>query len=90
MADFEKRVGRQPTDLMDEEWALIIPFLPTLAARGRKPATDPRDVLVALRYGLQGSATGAGAGAAQPALEPRLRARPDGVSVPVPRAEHCR
>jgi len=50
MADFEKRVRRYPTDLTDEEWALIVPFLPPAAARGRKPATDRRDVLDALRY----------------------------------------
>jgi transposase len=50
MADFEKRARRYPTDLTDEEWALILPFLPLVAARGRKTATDLRDVLDALRY----------------------------------------
>ncbi|MBT9160537.1 MAG: hypothetical protein DDT26_01824 [Dehalococcoidia bacterium] len=50
MADFEKRARRYPTDLTDEEWVLILPFLPPVASRGRKPATDLRDVLDALWY----------------------------------------
>jgi putative transposase len=50
MADFGKCARRYPTDLTNEEWALIAPFLPPAAARGRKPETDRRDVLDALRY----------------------------------------
>ena len=50
MAGFEKRLKRYPTDLTDEEWLFIQPFLPSAAKRGRKPATDLRDVLDALRY----------------------------------------
>lgn len=50
MAGFEKRSKRYPTDLTDEEWLFIQPFLPPVARRGRKPETDLRDVLDALRY----------------------------------------
>jgi transposase len=50
MVGFEKRPKRYPTDLMDEEWLFIQPFLPPVAKRGRKLATDLRDVLDALRY----------------------------------------
>ncbi len=50
MAGFEKRSKRYPTDLTDEEWLFIQPLLPPVAKRGRRPATDLRDVLDALRY----------------------------------------
>jgi transposase len=50
MAGFEQRSKRYPTDLTDEEWRFIEPFLPAEARRGRKPTTDLRDVLDALRY----------------------------------------
>ena len=50
MAKFEKRSKRYPTDLTDEEWLFIQPFLPSTASRGRKPQTNLRDVLDALRY----------------------------------------
>ena len=50
MADLERRSKRYPTDLTDEEWALVLPFLPAPQGRGRKPATDLREVLNALRY----------------------------------------
>lgn len=50
MAEFEKRFKRYPTDLTDEEWLFIQPFQPPVPKRGRKPTTDLRDVLGALRY----------------------------------------
>lgn len=50
MAKFEKRAKRYPTDLTDEEWRFIEPFLPPMPKRGRKPTTDLRAVLDALRY----------------------------------------
>lgn len=50
MAGFEKCARRYPTDLTDEEWALIEPFLPGAPDRGRKVTTNLRDVLDALRY----------------------------------------
>lgn len=50
MADLEKRTKRYPTDLTDEEWAIVRLFLPPAPKRGRKPATDLREVLNALRY----------------------------------------
>lgn len=50
MARIARKTKRYPTDLTDEEWALIQPFLPKAARRGRKPRTDLREVLNALRY----------------------------------------
>ncbi|WP_162234244.1 transposase [Novosphingobium sp. Leaf2] len=50
MAGFEKRSKCCPSDLTDEEWLFIQPFLPRLAKRGRKLARYLRDVLDALRY----------------------------------------
>ena len=50
MAGFERRAKRYPTDLTDEEWQFIQPFLPPVSKRGRKPKTDLREVLDALRY----------------------------------------
>jgi transposase len=50
MAGFEQRAKRYPTDLTDEEWRFIAPFLPPVPRRGRKPTTDLREVLDALRY----------------------------------------
>ena len=43
MAEREKRAKRYPTDLTDAEWEII-------RKRGRKPTTDLREVLNALRY----------------------------------------
>ena len=50
MAKIEKKTKRYPTDLTDEEWAIIEPFLPVAAKRGRHVETDLREVLNALRY----------------------------------------
>ena len=50
MADIAKKTKRYPTDLTDEEWERIGPFLPKPAKRGRKPTTDLREVLNAIRY----------------------------------------
>src|ERR1700680_2157890 len=50
MADIEKKTKRYPTDLTDEEWDRITPFLPKPAKRGRKPNVDLREVLNAIRY----------------------------------------
>ena len=50
MAGLEKRPKRYPTDLTDEGWEIIDPFLPPPPKRGRRPPTDLREVLSALRY----------------------------------------
>jgi len=50
MADLEKRAKRYPSDLTDEEWSIVRPLLPTPPKRGRRPTTDLREVLNALRY----------------------------------------
>ncbi|MFG1329600.1 IS5 family transposase [Xanthobacter autotrophicus] len=50
MAGFERRAKRYPTDLTEEEWRFIQPFLPPVPKLGRKPKTDLREVLDALRY----------------------------------------
>ena len=50
MAAIEKKTKRYPTDLTDEEWWRIQPFLPSPSRRGRKPSVDLREVLNAIRY----------------------------------------
>jgi putative transposase len=50
MAAIEKKTKRYPTDLTDEEWERVEPFLPLPAGRGRKPSVDAREVLNAIRY----------------------------------------
>ena len=50
MAELEKRTKRYPTDLTDEGWEIIDPFLPPPPQRGRRPMTDLREALSALRY----------------------------------------
>src|ERR1700720_3269801 len=54
MAEIEKKTKRYPTDLTDEEWARIEPFLPGAAKSGRPARTDLREVLNAIRYGPLG------------------------------------
>ncbi len=50
MARIEKKTKRYPTDLTDEEWERIVPFLPKPARQGRKPGVDMREVLNAISY----------------------------------------
>ena len=50
MAEIEKKTKRYPTDLTDEEWAQVQPFLPGAAKQGRPVETDLREVLNAIRY----------------------------------------
>ncbi len=50
MAKIAKKTKRYPTDLTDEEWTLIQPFLPHTAKNGRPVSTDLREVLNAIRY----------------------------------------
>ena len=48
--NFERKTKRYLTDLTDEEWARIEPFLPGAAKSGRRARTDLREVLNAIRY----------------------------------------
>jgi putative transposase len=50
MAEIARKSKRYPTDLTDEEWRRIEPLLPKVPRRGRKPKTDLREVLNAIRY----------------------------------------
>ena len=50
MAERERKSKRYLTDLTDAEWEIVHPFLPSPPKRGRKPTTDLREVLNALRY----------------------------------------
>ena len=50
MAKIEKKTTRYPSDLADEEWAAVAPFLPGVGATGRLRQTDLREVLNAIRY----------------------------------------
>ena len=44
------RVGRYPSDVTDEEWAIIGPMIPPARTGGRKRQTDVREVFNAIRY----------------------------------------
>ena len=50
MAEIARKTKRYPTDLTDAEWDQIKPLLPKAARRGRKPKTDMREVMNAIRY----------------------------------------
>src|SRR5277367_3847464 len=50
MAKIEKKTKRYPSDLTDEEWARIEPFLPGASKAGRPIEVDLREVLNAIRY----------------------------------------
>src|SRR5580700_7074498 len=50
MATIEKKTKRYPSDLTDEEWARIEPFLPRASKSGRPVEVDLREVLNAIRY----------------------------------------
>jgi putative transposase len=50
MAEIARKTKRYPTDLTDEEWQRIEPLLPGVPRRGRKPKSDLREVLNAIRY----------------------------------------
>jgi putative transposase len=44
------RGGRYPSDVADEEWAIIEPMIPPARTGGRKRQTDVREVFNAIRY----------------------------------------
>jgi transposase len=48
----DRRGLRYPSDLTDEEWALIGPFIPPAKRGGRKRTVDVREVLNAIFYVL--------------------------------------
>ena len=50
MAEIERKTKRYPTDLTNEEWATVEPFLPPPAKTGRQREVDLREVLNAIRY----------------------------------------
>ena len=50
MAEIEKKTKRYPTDLTEEEWVRIAPFLPGAAKTGRPVEVELREVLNAIRY----------------------------------------
>ena len=44
------RRSRYPSDVSDEEWAIIAPMIPPPRAGGRHRETDMREVFNAIRY----------------------------------------
>jgi putative transposase len=50
MAKIEKKTKRYPSDLTDEEWFAVEPFLPQAGPTGSPRRTDLREILNALRY----------------------------------------
>jgi transposase len=49
---YERKTIRYPSDLTDEEWALVEPHLPPPTKGRRHPALDRREVLNAILYVL--------------------------------------
>jgi transposase len=49
---YERKNCRYPSDLTDEEWALIQPHMPPVRQKSRKPPPDQRDVMNACLYVL--------------------------------------
>lgn len=45
-----KKLTRYPSDLTDEEWALIEPLMPQAYRTGRRREVDLREVVNAIRY----------------------------------------
>lgn len=50
MADIARKAKRYPSDLTDEEWARVEPFLPVGSKKGRPVGVDLREVVNAIRY----------------------------------------
>ena len=50
MADIAKKTKRYPSDLTDEEWAVIAPLMPKPGRRGRPREIEFREVINAVRY----------------------------------------
>jgi transposase len=50
MAKIAKKTKRYPSDLTDEEWAVIAPLMPTPGRRGRPREVEFREVINAVRY----------------------------------------
>lgn len=50
MAGIEEKTKRYPSDLTDEEWDRLLPFMPEGARKGRRPGVDLREILNAIRY----------------------------------------
>lgn len=48
----DRRGLRYPSDLTDEEWALVAPLIPPAKRGGRKRMVDVREVLNAIFYVL--------------------------------------
>ena len=50
MAEIERKTKRYPTDLTDQEWAMLEPVMPKPARTGRQREVDLREVVNAVRY----------------------------------------
>lgn len=50
---YERRGLRNPSDLTDEEWALIAPLIPPAKHGGRKREVDAREVMNGVLYDLE-------------------------------------
>jgi transposase len=48
MAELARKTKRYPSDLTDEEWALLEPLMPQPSRRRRRPSVDLREVLNAI------------------------------------------
>ena len=49
-----RRYARYPSDLTDNEWGVVVPFVPPGRGGGRPRTTDMREVLNAILYLAEG------------------------------------
>jgi transposase len=50
---YERKSVRYPSDLTDQEWALIVPLIPPVKRGGRRREVDVREVLNGVLYVLE-------------------------------------
>ena len=51
--DYERKTPRYPSDLTDDEWALVAPLIPPAKRGGRKREVDVREVMNGVLYVLE-------------------------------------
>jgi putative transposase len=53
-----KQLKRYPSDLTDQEWALMAPLMPGAASVGRRRSVDFREIMNAIRYPVRSGCEG--------------------------------
>ena len=77
IAEIERKTKRYPTDLTDEEWAMVEPVMPKPARTGRQLEVDLREFVNAVRYLARLSERRSNRSPVGAARKPKWRARQD-------------